>query len=271
MSKSKIEWCTDVWNVSSGCTKVSAGCRECWAERMWKRLSAPNMPYHGRAFTDVRCHPERLEQPLHWKKPRRIFVASMSDLFHNDVTQNFIDMVFTVMALRPQHFFQNLTKRPERMREYIKNPKTPFRIQHAMDSIMVNKVSAIALGHIYKVASLVWPLPNVHLGVSVEDQQTADERIPILMQTPAAVRWISAEPLLNSIDLSQYQGLDWVVVGSETGPKRRETKLDWVRLIRDQCQAADVPFFLKQLHINGKKVGLPKLDGVCHDAYPQRG
>jgi len=254
--KSGIEWTQATWNPVTGCTKVSQGCKHCYAERMWTRLSAPNMPYEGRAFTDVQCHPDRLGQPLRWKKPRRIFVNSMSDLFHEDVPDEFIKRVFTIMADADQHIFQILTKRPERMCGPI------------MESIYERLNTQLRAG---RISRTVWPLPNVHLGVSVEDQATADERIPLLLNTPAAVRWISAEPLLGCLQLdyllkqfsgehrnaltgkthgfyTDYEGssLDWLVVGGESGPKARPMHPDWVRAIRDQCQAAGVPFFFKQ-------------------------
>jgi len=282
MTKSKIEWTDEVWNPVTGCTKVSQGCKHCYAERIWPRFygkqevcvptpEADCIPHEyirpkdvtghwtcKRKFTDVQCHPERLEHPLRWKRPRMVFVNSMSDLFHEDVSFDFIERVFDVMADSPSHTFQVLTKRPDRMLDFI----THFDRE--------------------RVWPVSFPLPNVWLGVSVEDQATADERIPLLLQTPAAVRWISAEPLLGGIDLtldglaysecsrcaegeyyeydtgangcphcygtgtSDELGLDWVVVGGESGPRARPMHPDWARLLRDQCEAAGVPFFFKQ-------------------------
>jgi len=243
MSKSKIEWTDETWNPVTGCTKVSQGCKHCYAERIWPRLSAnPKHVAFGRGFTDVQCHPERLEQPLRWKRPRMVFVNSMSDLFHEDVPDEFIILVFSIMNNASQHTFQVLTKRPKRM---------------------------------HSLLSQLPVVPNVWLGVSVEDQATADERIPLLLQTPASVRWISAEPLLGHITLqndvsggesssepSAYDGkyhcrsylrgvtgdqrLNWVVVGGESGPKARPMHPDWARSLRDQCKASGVPFFFKQ-------------------------
>lgn len=297
--KSKIEWTDATWNIVTGCSKVSQGCKNCYAERGWARLSAnPKTVYYGRKFTDVKCHPERLDQPIRWKKPRRIFVNSMSDLFHECVPFDFIADVFWVMRCSKNHVFQILTKRPERMLEFYDFAKTSF-----------------------------WPLPNVWIGVSVEDQETADERIPLLRDTPAAVRWLSMEPLLGQVDLSSIlnqcdrvrcglqddplaaallnQGIasgnadairyiDWVVVGGESGPNARPTHPDWVRSIRDECLAANVPFFFKQwgewapreiaLQVYGKdydpnndvemaKVGKKSagrlLDGVTWDGMPE--
>lgn len=245
--KSNIEWTDATWNPVTGCSKVSEGCRNCYAKRDWPRISAnPKTVYHGREFEEVRCHPERLNQPLRWKRPRRIFVNSMSDLFHPAVSDDFLNLIFSTMEAT-DHAYQILTKRPERMKEYLTWRWGGGRI----------------------------PRRTIWLGVSVEDQKTADERIPLLLQTPAAVRWISAEPLLGPIDLisasnqecNHEEGgtepdtnawicrrceeneefeLDWVVVGGESGPGARPCHPDWVRSLRDQCVAAGVPFFFKQ-------------------------
>lgn len=162
--KTGIAWTNATWNPVTGCTKVSQGCKYCYAEREWGRLSAnpKATTYHGRAFTDVACHPERLDQPLRWKKPRMIFVNSMSDLFHEDVPDAFIDKVFAVMALAEKHTFQVLTKRPERMREYLHHP----------DRYDLIGMTAMPLVDTGSFGLLEWPLPNVWLGVSVEDQAT---------------------------------------------------------------------------------------------------
>lgn len=248
---SKIEWTDMTWNPTTGCTKVSQGCRHCYAERIFKR------PYPGREFTDVRIHPDRLDQPLRWRKPKRIFVNSMSDLFHEAVPFGFIKDVFAVTQIAQHHTFQILTKRPERMRAFA-------QWMAGADDISIAE----------------WPR-NVHLGVSCEDQPTADERIPLLLQTPAAVRFVSLEPLLAPIDISPFLcrapkvrmcprclyftnrqeekncpndgsllgpdlALDWVIVGGESGPKARPMHDDWPRSLRDQCVAAGVPFFFKQ-------------------------
>ena len=256
--KSKIEWCDATWNPVTGCTKISQGCKNCYAEGVANRF------WGDRKFTDVQCHEDRLDQPLRWKRPRRIFVNSMSDLFHLDVPDEFIDKVFGVMVLAKQHTFMILTKRPERMHEVI--------------------------WRLFPTAYL----KNVWLGVSVENQDTADERIPLLLRTPAAVRFVSCEPLLGPVDLSPwikprsfddliqldkwnrkaadeskevfglnertiavdgkpYKGrfldpekLDWVIVGGESGPHARPMHPDWVRSIRDQCVDAGTSFFFKQ-------------------------
>ncbi|MEW6612726.1 MAG: phage Gp37/Gp68 family protein [Pseudomonadota bacterium] len=248
-----IEWTDATWNPVTGCTKVSDGCKHCYAERDWARLSAnPATRYHGRAFTNVRCHDDVLGLPLRWRRPRRIFVNSMSDLFHQNVPDEFIDQVFAVMALAPQHTFQVLTKRPERMLEWATRIR---RYEHRDGSVFHLNDRNVIVGY------RDWPLPNVWLGVSVDDQFTADERIPLLLKAPAAVRWISAEPLLGPINLRLFLsfvthgrggphketgGLDWVVCGGESGPKARPMHPFWVRSLRDQCAAAGVPFLFKQ-------------------------
>jgi len=249
----KIEWTNEVWNPVTGCTKVSSGCKNCYAERIAHRF------WGERKFTDVQCHPERLEQPLRWKKPRMVFVNSMSDLFHEDVPDDFIDHVFAVIALVPKHTFQILTKRPARMAQYL---------SERIEGLDISSRIWMTANGIDRGANMIetpdWPLPNVWLGISCEDQKTADERTPILLQCPAAVRFVSIEPMLGGIDLSAYFGgaycalpgdriepyynfgISWVIVGGESGPNARPMHPDWARAIRDQCQAAGVPFFFKQ-------------------------
>src|SRR4030042_2682044 len=227
MGKTKIEWADRVWNPVTGCTKVSDGCKNCYAECMAQRFWRNGVNGDNyRPFTEVRCHPERLEQPLHWKKPAHIFVDSMSDLFHKDVPSLFIDHVFETMHLAYRHTFMILTKRAERMNRYISQRYLPN--QRAI-------------------------LPNVWLGVSVENQATADERIPILLQTPAAVRFVSVEPMLGPVSLAGLDddiyrpwldihawkaAIDWVICGCESGPYKRPMDLDWTRSLRDHCQRA---------------------------------
>lgn len=237
----KIEWTDETWNPVTGCTKVSAGCKHCYAEGVAKRF------WGDRAFTDVRCHPDRLGHPIRWRKPRRVFVNSMSDLFHEDVPDGFITLVFAAMAQAPWHTFQVLTKRPERALALLPGLHLPMTRQFR------NFVD-------YEKPVGPWPLPHVWLGVSVEDQDTADERIPLLLQTPAAQHIVSLEPMLGAVDLSGYlpgmtwfnhdepmdKPLDWVIVGGESGPKARPMHPEWARTVRDQCVDADVPFFFKQ-------------------------
>ncbi len=263
-----IEWTDATWNPVTGCAKVSQGCKNCYAEREWGRLvHLPN--YAGRAFTDVQCHPDRLLQPYHWARPRRIFVNSMSDLFHPAVPFEFIASVFWVMSVTTRHTYQVLTKRPERMLEFfewVEDGAGCFGDERIDDNIpeVKWKPRHNSKRGGYDTCGPVWPYENVWLGVSVEDQETADKRIPILLKVPAAVRWISAEPILGPIDLwkPNYKnrdggltsavtswekcGVDWVVAGGESGPGARPMHPDWVRLLRDQCAGADVPFLFKQ-------------------------
>lgn len=241
---SKIQWTDRTWNPVRGCSLVSAGCANCYAMKQAHRFSGRGKPYedltelgpHGPRWNgNIMLVPEALEEPLRWKTPARVFVNSMSDLFHEDVPIKFISRVWLTMQLAPQHTFQILTKRPERMLAYMRE-----------------------FGH-YEGK----PLPNVWLGVSAENQETADERIPLLLQTPAAVRFVSAEPLLGPVSfrwahwepfnrdrvinhLDGLRRLDWVIAGGESGPGARPMHPEWARSIRDQCQAADVPFFFKQ-------------------------
>lgn len=216
---------------------------------------------------EVRLVPEVLGTPLKWRKPRRVFVNSMSDLFHEDVSFEFIAAVFGVMAAAPQHTFQVLTKRPKRMREFFawvtgRRGVEPY--VYVEGSVVVHAAEQVMGTELRRAAS--WPLPNVWLGVSVEDQATADERIPLLLECPAAVRWVSYEPALGPVDfeglslddgsglsafrtgdLADEDGLDWVVVGGESGPGARPFDLTWARSVVAQCKSAEVPCFVKQL------------------------
>lgn len=278
MATTNIEWTDRVWNPVTGCTKVSAGCKHCYAETIANR----RMPHGGftdRPFTEVRTHEDRLLQPLSWRKPARVFVNSMSDLFHEAVPDEFIDRVFAVMALSQRHTFQVLTKRPERMRAYMAG-QAYGRVRRIVDgddgTNVVREGWWRTLDRFDRRAQQQqwwtnlkadrWPLPNVWLGVSCENQEAADARIPLLLQTPAAVRFVSAEPLLGPLELRDYltgdatgyetggpagfqtgPALDWVIVGGESGPGARPCRVAWVRSIVQQCQAAEVPVFVKQL------------------------
>jgi protein gp37 len=290
MGDTKIEWCDKVWNPIRGCSRVSRGCEHCYAETAAARFSGPGMPYEGLAYRNdsgahwtgkVRLIEEHVNDPLRWRKPAMIFVNSMSDLFHESLSDGAILRVFDVMRQCPQHTFQILTKRPARMLDWFKRwantegePREPQLVRGPKEQ---RKAHPSPRGQMFAEyletlgttppPGCAWPtfdwiggmrwwpastftLPNVWLGVSVEDQKTADERIPLLMETLAAVRWISAEPLLGLIDLESVPtmegSIDWVVCGGESGPKARPIHPDWARSLRDQCVAADVPFFFKQ-------------------------
>lgn len=235
---SRIEWTDCSWNPTVGCTKVSSGCDHCYAETITER-------FHGKgAFAEVKLHHDRIDAPLRWRKPRRVFVNSMSDLFHDRVPDEFIGSVFEVMAKTPHHTFQILTKRHGRMRALLnKWAAEGFRHDWAGPGTAVFRRQDMCW-----VGPVTWPLPNVWLGVSTEDQRTADLRIPALLETPAAVRFLSCEPLLGPVDLCRYlpNGVGWVIAGGESGPGARPMHSDWARGLRDQCQAAGVPFFFKQ-------------------------
>ena len=226
--RSTIEWTEATWNPVTGCTKVSPGCDHCYAERIVER-------FHGKgSFAVVQRSEEKLYLPLKWRKPRRVFVNSMSDLFHDDVPSGFIARVFSVMAQTPQHTYQILTKRHGRMHSLLGYDGLTL-LEAATDDATA------------EVLYEQWPLPNVWLGVSVEDEQWAGIRIPALQETPATVRFLSAEPLLGSLGDLDLTGIGWVIVGGESGPNARPMDLAWAQSIVDQCQAASVPVFVKQL------------------------
>lgn len=259
--KTTIEWTDATWNPVTGCTKVSAGCDHCYAETFAERFRGTPGHYFESGF-DVQLRPDKLVQPLRWTKPKRIFVNSMSDLFHTDIPDEHIDRVFGVMAAnlahaRPTHTFQILTKRHSRMRSYLSAAGVQERI--AIAAAQVTDEDHADTVHDYVRHHAQWPLPNVWLGVSVENQQWADIRIPALLDTPAAVRFLSCEPLLGPVDLlhsinqdplAAYHfrpgGIDWVIVGGESGRNARPMHPDWARSLRDQCVTADVPFLFKQ-------------------------
>ncbi|SHW42905.1 bacteriophage protein gp37 [Mycobacteroides abscessus subsp. abscessus] len=247
--KTRIEWTDATWNPVTGCDKVSPGCDHCYAETFAERWRGTRGHYFETGF-DVQLRPDKLDLPLRWTKPRRIFVNSMSDLFHARVPDEYIARVFAVMALAPQHTFQVLTKRHGRMRSLLSSAY----FLHAVSRVWAEPPTDWTLPRDWSVP--VWPLPNVWLGVSAEDQKRADLRIPALLDTPAAVRFVSAEPLLGPIDLHGdpigkdsvfwIGHLDWVIVGGESGPGARPMHPDWARSMRDQCVAAGVPFLFKQ-------------------------
>jgi protein gp37 len=258
--KTHIEWTEATWNPLVGCTAVSPGCDHCYAARQASGRLSHTPAYAGLAvagkFTgEVRLLEARLSQPLRWHRPRRIFVNSMSDLFHDSVPDRYIARVCAVMHQTPRHTYQVLTKRHARMRSLLNAPRFLELVQECIDEMHDDPDD--------QLMREAWPPRNVWLGVSVENQQWADIRIPALLDTPAAVRWISAEPLLGPVDLSAWTtwqdgslrfsepeadiaGLDWVVVGGESGPGARPMQPEWARSLRDQCVQADVPFLFKQ-------------------------
>jgi len=268
-----IQWADATWNPLRGCSRVSEGCRNCYAEKVAARFSGPGQPYEGLATRSparwtgkVRLVEEHLADPLRWTRPRRVFVNSMSDLFHERVPDEWIDRIFAVMALSPRHTFQVLTKRPERLNAYLRCGIGLYsRVLAAAEPLREQFTELNQIG-ISNPAAL--PLRNLWLGVSVEDQATADERIPLLLQTPAAVRFVSYEPALGPVDFGRALELsadltplfhvpprdhvDWIIVGGESGPGARPFDVAWARSTIAQCRAAGVPVFCKQLGTNAR-------------------
>lgn len=233
-TKSSIEWTDVTWNPVTGCNKISPGCKFCYAETMAKRLRAMGMDRYRDGFT-VTLQPDLVDLPFRWRKPRVVFVNSMSDLFHAAVPLDYIQRVFETMRRTPRHRYQVLTKRSERLR------------------VLAPELS--------------WP-DNVWMGVSVEDQKRAS-RINDLVEVPAAVRFLSVEPLLEGIPNLPLDGIHWVIVGGESGRRPRPLDPAWVRDIRDQCVAAGVPFFFKQWGGKNKKKAGRTLDGRTWNEMPQ--
>jgi protein gp37 len=315
--KNPIGWCDETLNVTVGCSPVSSGCDHCYAARVAQRLCqcgeqydgiiggfcVSKAEYIGSSFNgSTRFYPERLEKPFHWKRPRRIFVNSMGDLFHHNVTNEQIAAVFGVIACCPQHQFFILTKRVDRMLDWYTNyfdiPNSGGLRKIEVVICEADAIGALSMtdngwsfvvkhgvgdGSIFD-SRAPWPLPNLWLGVSVEDQPTADTRIPLLFQTPAANRFVSYEPALGELRFTYDNTLgmpihccaghecgcrgmpiepppylDLIVCGAETGPRRRQMNLDWARRVRNQCAAAGVPFWFER-DSNGNET----LDGVEH-------
>jgi len=263
--RSKIEWTDATWNPVTGCTKISPGCKNCYAERMALRLKAMGQPRYANGFA-VATHADALTVPLRWKKPRRIFVNSMSDLFHEDVPLWFVVAVFAVMEATPRHIYQILTKRASRMARITLSPQFPALTRKYGIDRLISKGYMSRGPHWHS---------NVILGASIEDQQRADERMGPLCELGEA-DWhtmVSAEPLLGSVVLPErYLALGkraWCIAGGESGPKARPSHPGHFRSLRDQCQAAAVPYFLKQMDVGGKIVKLPLLDGRVWDEVPE--
>jgi len=297
----KIEWAEETWNPLTGCSPVSDGCRNCYAERIVKRF--PNL--HGlkteveylepfgrpgfaisasrieirserKTFQEIHFHPDRLEKPLRWKKARKIFVCSMSDLFHEDVTDEQIGAVLFVISGCSRHTFMILTKRPERMKTFFE--------QHNFGALQGQALATfgdqiphelVEEGPALNGVHGAWPLPNLWLGVTAENQFAAERRIPVLLKIPAAKRFVSVEPMLGQVERTAW-AVDWVICGGESGPGARPMQGRWALSLRDQCRAAGVPFFFKQwgeFNSAGKRVGKKAagrlLEGRKHDEWPE--
>jgi protein gp37 len=236
---SKIEWTDATWNPVRGCTKISPGCAHCYAETFAERFRGVRGHPYEQGF-DLRLVPEKLSEPLHWRRPRMIFVNSMSDLFHEDVPDDYIVSGARTMKLAARHTFQILTKRSERLRD-----------------LLASKLAFVAS------ESHVW------WGVSVEDKKHGLPRIRDLQKTPAAVRFLSIEPLLEDLGEFDLTGIDWVIVGGESGPGARPMQPGWVRSIRAQCRRACIPFFFKQWGGTKKRLSGRHLDGRTYDEMPR--
>lgn len=234
MQQSAIEWTEATWNPVTGCHQISPGCAHCYAKTFAERWRGVPGHHYEQGF-DLRLWPERLEQPLRWRRPRIIFVNSMSDLFHEGVPLDYIEQVFAVMAAAPQHTFQILTKRHERLSEL--------------------------------APDLPWPA-NIWMGASIENRRFVS-RADHLREVPAAVRFISAEPLLGSLEGLDLDGIDWLIAGGESGHRHRPVRVEWVRELRDRCVTKDVPFFFKQWGGRSPKAGGRKLDGRTWDQLPE--
>jgi protein gp37 len=230
---SNIEWTEFTWNPVTGCIKLSQGCKNCYAERMAKRLKAMGSERYVQGFKPT-LHWDLVDAPLSWRKPRLVFVNSMSDLFQDDVPEQFISRVFDSMAASPQHTFQILTKRSERLREM--------------------------------ASRLPWPT-NVWMGVSIEDARVVNRAVD-LASVPAAVRFLSCEPLIGPLESLPLKNIDWVIVGGESGPRAREMKSTWVKAIRRQCRMNQVAFFFKQWGGVRKDLTGRLLDGRTYDEMP---
>ncbi|MFM9971140.1 MAG: DUF5131 family protein [Burkholderiales bacterium] len=233
-TKSNIEWTEMTWNPVTGCTKISQGCKHCYAERMAKRLTAMGSDRYRNGF-EVTLHGDLVDVPRKWKQPRLVFVNSMSDLFHDDIPLSYIQRVFNTMRDCPHHTFQVLTKRSERLLEFAKH--------------------------------LPWPR-NVWMGVSVEDTRVM-HRIDDLRSTPALTKFLSLEPLIGPLEKMNLSGIHWVIVGGESGPKARPMRMQWVESILKQCKTANVPFFFKQWGGVRKDLTGRELHGQIYSEMPQ--
>lgn len=275
MSKTTIEWTDRVWNPVRGCSRVSPGCVNCYAERQAARFCRPSDGYdiekgpffgfvhkvngHAAWTGEVKLIESKLLEPLSWRKPCNCFVNSMSDLFHESLPDEAIDRVFAVMALCPHIMFQVLTKRAGRMRAWADKVRRSDRVAQAakrlhtivspfkLPSENIFDARAVALGLPWAIRA--WPLPNVWFGVSVESKAYLP-RIDLLRETPAAIRFVSLEPLLEDLDGANLRGLDWAIVGGESGPGARPFHIDWARFILSHCRRVKVAPFLKQLGAN---------------------
>lgn len=294
-AKTTIEWTNKTWVPITGCTRVSSGCDFCYAAKMTEKFGNQGFANYkglygnGHFNGKVRIIEDRIHEPLKWVKPQKVFLTSMSDLFHKEVPDETLYRIFAVMSLCQDFTFQILTKRHVRMNQFLNGCPTHEIEQHR--EAIFNSNIKVAKKRTKKLAFFGaqdwdWPLPNVWVGVSVENSERADERIPALLESKASVRFISAEPLLGGMLIESYlrkkpkiydmgyhswdRGLDWVIAGSESGQGARPMNEDWIRSLRDQCVENDVRFFYKQkLDPNGSKISTPALDGKRWTQFPK--
>lgn len=273
-----IEWTEATWNPSTGCDRISPGCDHCYALTLAKRLKAMgSVKYQadgdprtsGPGF-GVTVHQDALDAPLRWRRPRRVFVNSMSDLGHARIPRAFVTRVFAVMALSPQHTFQVLTKRPGRLGSVL--GRADFREQMAVGIAEMLGERPQLKDRFAEVSWDLeeWPLPNVWIGASIESDEYC-WRADVLRRVPSATRFLSLEPLLGPVPSLDLAGIDWVIVGGESGPHHRVLELDWVREIRDRCGDLGVALFFKQVGGSTPKSGGRLLDGRTWDEYPSDG
>ena len=297
MTKTHISWATHTWNPITGCTPVSEGCANCYARAMAKRLQAAGNEAYRDGFAET-VHQDRLEEPLRWRKPRRVFVVSMGDLFHDDAPDGWIMWVWwKILHASPMHTFLILTKRAERMRSWMRRWADTTEDDYEPKLVRGPEATRAAhkSGRAHLFADMLeawgeppdgcayptydwmngpihWPTTcdNVWLGVTAENQARADERIPILLETPAAHRFVSVEPMLSPVDLTPYMefgGINWTICGGESGPRRREMHESWALDLRDQCLDYDVPFHFKQ-HSGPRPGWRPELGGELYRTVP---
>lgn len=275
-SNTKIEWTDATLNILRGCSHVSDGCRNCYAEKMAARFSDPGQWGYGIARRDITLHwtgkiafdRAALEIPGRWRKPRRVFLNSVSDTFHPDVTGEMVDSIMNMILGNHLHTFQMLTKRAKRMHSYF-NQFKPWCWSSGKKTGWITRGGEALTSYGGNARTPMpddgWPLDNLWLGVSVENQKAADERIPYLLDTPATLRFISVEPMLGPVDIRAFNGIGWVICGGETGPGARPMNLDWAWSLRDQCADAGVPFFFKS---TGGRNKTDLLDGRTWQEFP---
>lgn len=256
-----ISWTNETWNPLVGCSKLSVGCQKCYAAEAAKSARLQQFPQYQKVKDwdgTIEFVENQLLKPLSWRSPKKVFVCSMSDTFHANVKDEWLDQIFAIMAIACQHTFQILTKRPERMQQYLSDPVTVDRIKKAGYEFTHNMD---CLNN--------WPLPNVWLGTSVENQKAADDRIPSLLKTPAVLHFLSCEPLLEQVNLSDFLShtmRQWVIIGGESGPGARPCHIDWIRSLVQQCQQTKTAAFVKQLGSQAIDSS-PYIDGVVQNHF----